>query len=187
MSDKEILELYLARNEEAVRRTQEQYGAYCHTIAYRILQDEGESAECVNDTWFQAWRTIPPTIPQSLRAYLARITRNLSLNRYRRAHQKKREGDRVSVCIDELSECIASDATPEKSMEQSFLGELISGFLRGLPTEERIMFVRRYFYMDSVAEVAAYFGCSESRVKTTMFRCRKRLQELLIREEVCEI
>lgn len=184
MSEQEILELYLARNEEAVRKTQEKYGAYCHTIAYRILQDEGESSECVNDTWFQAWRTIPPTIPQSLRAYLAKITRNLSLNRYRRAHQKKREADRMSVCLDELQECIASDMTPEKSVEQSFLGQLISEFLRGLPKEERIMFVRRYFYMDSVAEVAAHLGCSESRVKTTMFRCRKRLQEVLIREEV---
>ena len=88
------------------------------------------------------------------------------------------------MCIDELQECLASDSTPEKSYEQSFLGQVINDFVRDLPREERMMFVRRYFYMDSVAEVAAYLGCSESKVKTTMFRTRKKLQEILIREEV---
>ena len=185
MSEQEIVELYLARNEDAVRKSEEVYGAYCHTIAYRILQDEGEAAECVNDTWFQAWRTIPPTIPNNLGAYLAKITRNLSLNRYRRAHQKKREADRVAVCLDELQECVSGGVTPEQAAEQSYLGQLINDFLRGLSKEERIMFVRRYCYMDSVAEVAAHLGCSESKVKTTMYRCRKKLQEILTREEVC--
>lgn len=185
MSGQEIVELYLARNEEAVRKSEEEYGIRCHTIAYRILHDEGEAAECVNDTWFQAWRTIPPTVPDNLGAYLARITRNLSLNRYRRAHQKKREIDRMAVCLDELQECVSGGVTPERVVEQGYLGQLISGFLRELPKEERIMFVRRYFYMDSVAEVAKRLGCSESKVKTTMFRCRKKLQEILIREEVC--
>ncbi|MGN0344180.1 MAG: RNA polymerase sigma factor [Lachnospiraceae bacterium] len=184
MSEQEIIELYLARNEDAVRKSEEVYGAYCHTIAHRILQDEGEAAECVNDTWFQAWRTIPPTIPNNLGAYLAKITRNLSLNRYRRAHQKKREADRVSTCLDELQECVAGGITPEQVMEQKYLSEVISDFLRGLSKEERVMFVRRYFYMDSVAEVAAHLNCSESKVKTTMFRCRKKLQKILIREEV---
>lgn len=185
MSGQEIVELYLARNEEAVRKSEEVYGSCCHMIAYRILHDEGEAAECVNDTWFQAWQTIPPTVPGNLGAYLARITRNLSLNRYRRAHQKKREADRIAVCLDELQECVSGGITPEQSAEQSYLGQLISDFLRGLPKEERMMFVRRYFYMDSVAEVAERLGCSESKVKTTMFRCRKKLQEILIREEVC--
>ena len=185
MSEQNIVELYLARDEEAIRKSEEAYGAYCHTIAYRILQDEGEAAECVNDTWFQAWRTIPPTIPKHLGAYLAKITRNLSLNRYRRSHQKKREADRVAVCLDELKECVSGGTTPEQAVEQSYLGQVISDFLRSLPKEERIMFVRRYFYLDSVAEVATHLGCSESKVKTTMFRCRKKLQEILIREEVC--
>lgn len=185
MSEQEIVELYLARNEEAVRKTQETYGAYCHAIAYRILQDEEEAAECVNDTWFQAWRTIPPTIPEHLGAYLARITRNLSLNRYRKANRKKREADRMAVCLDELRECVPGGVTPEQAAEQSHLGQVISDFLRGLSKEERIMFVRRYFYMDSVAEVAGCLGCSESKVKTAMFRCRKKLQEILAREEVC--
>lgn len=90
----------------------------------------------------------------------------------------------MAISLEELQECIPAGQTPEQAMEQSFLGRLISDFLRGLEKEERIMFVRRYFYMDSVAEVAAYLGCSESKVKTTMFRCRKKLQELLIREEV---
>lgn len=184
MSEKEILELYFARNEEAIKKSEEAYGAYCRTVAYRILQDEGEAAECVNDTWFQAWRAIPPAQPQNLGAYLAKITRNLSLNRYRSACRKKREADRVAVSIEELGECIPAGGTPEQAMEQSYLGELISNFLRRLPKEERVMFVRRYFYMDSVAEVADYLGCSESKVKTTMFRCRKRLQELLVQEEV---
>ena len=184
MSEQEILDLYLARDEQAVQKSQETYGAYCHTIAYRILQDEGDAAECVNDTWFQAWRTIPPTIPHHLGAYLAKITRNLSLNRYRKIHQKKREGDRVAVCIDELQECLPSDETPEKVYEQTCLTKLINDFVSELPKEERIMFVRRYFYMDSVAEVAKLLGCSESKIKTTMFRTRKKLQEILTKEEV---
>ena len=90
----------------------------------------------------------------------------------------------MAVCIDELQECLASDATPEKSCEQNLLGQIINDFVRDLPREERMMFVRRYFYMDSVAEVAAHLGCSESKVKTTMFRTRKKLQQILIREEV---
>lgn len=184
MSEQEILKLFAARNEDAIKRCEESYGAYCRTISYRILQDEGEAAECVNDTWFQAWQAIPPAQPNNLGAYLAKIARNLSLNRYRSAHQKKREAGRVAVSLEELAECVPAGGTPEQEMESSYLGEVISNFLRGLPKEERVMFVRRYFYMDSVAEVAACFGYSESKVKTTMFRCRKRLQEVLIREEV---
>ena len=170
MSELEILELFAARNERAIKKCEESYGAYCRTISFRILQDEGEVAECVH--------------PQNLGAYLAKITRNLSLNRYRSAHRKKRGADRVSVSLEELAECVPSGETLEQTVEKGRLGKIISGFLRELPKEERVMFVRRYFYMDSVAEVALFLGCSESRVKTTMFRCRKRLQEVLIREEV---
>lgn len=184
MSEQEILELFAARDEEAIKRCEESYGAYCRTISYRILQDEGEVAECLNDTWFQAWRTIPPTQPQNLGAYLAKIVRNLSLNRYRSAHQKKREAGRVAVSLEELAECVPTGETLEQAVEKGRMGEVISGFLRKLPKEERVMFIRRYFYMDSVAEVAGFLGCSESKVKTTMFRCRKKLQEVLVREEV---
>lgn len=185
MSEQEILGLFAERNEAAIKRCEESYGAYCRTISYRILKDEGEVAECVNDTWFQAWQAIPPAQPQNLGAYLAKIVRNLSLNRYRSTHRKKREAGRVAVSLEELAECVpATGETLEQTVEKGRLGEIISGFLRELPKEERVMFVRRYFYMDSVAEVADFLGCSESKVKTTMFRCRKRLQEVLIREEV---
>lgn len=184
MSEREILELFAARDEAAIKKCEENYGAYCRTISYRILQDEGEAAECVNDTWFQAWRTIPPTEPQNLGAYLAKIVRNLSLNRYRSAHRKKRGAERVAVSLEELAECVPTGETLEQTIEKGRLGTIISSFLRGLPKEERVMFVRRYFYMDSVAEVAAFLGCSESKVKTTMFRCRKKLQDVLVREEV---
>ena len=185
MEDEKIIQLIWDREEQGLKELSDKYNNYCHSISCRIVHDEEDARECVNDTWFQAWRTIPPTIPNNLGAYLARITRNLSLNRYRRAHQKKREADRVAVCLDELQECVSGGVSPERMAEQSYLGQVISDFLRGLPKEERIMFVRRYFYMDSVAEVAEYFGCSESKVKTMMFRCRKKLQEILIREEVC--
>lgn len=184
MSEQEILELFAARDETAIKKCEESYGAYCRTISYRILQDEGEAAECVNDTWFRAWQAIPPAQPENLGAYLAKIARNLSLNRYRNARRKKREAGRVAVSLEELAECVPAGDTLEQTVERGRLGEIISGFLRELPEEERVMFVRRYFYMDSVAEVAGRLECSESRVKTTMFRCRKRLQEVLIREEV---
>jgi RNA polymerase sigma-70 factor (ECF subfamily) len=184
MSEQELLEMYEARNQAAIQETEERYGAYCHTIAYRILRDEGEAAECLNDTWFAAWQAIPPAKPKNLGAYLTKITRNLSLNRYRSNHQQKRQADRMSVCIDELAECIPSLTTPERAYEQSYLGQLLTQFLRELPKEERIMFVRRYFFMDSVAEVAEHMGCGESKVKTAMFRTRKKLQKLLTEEGI---
>lgn len=183
MLEKEIIELYLTRNEEAIQRTQETYGTYCHTIAYRILRDESDVAECINDTWYHAWNAIPPTIPASLKAYLAKITRNLSLNRYRSIHQKKRQADRVTMCIDELQECIPDHNSPEVIFEKNHLVGIINDYLKGLSKEERIMFVRRYFYMDTVPEVASYLNCSQSKVKITMFRCRKKLQQVLIKED----
>lgn len=182
MSDKEIINLYLARDEKAIQLTQDVYGKYCRTISYRILQNNEETEECLNDTWLKAWQTIPPTIPERLGAYLSKIARNLALNRYRHQHQQKREGDLVNVCIDELQESIPTEDTPEKTIEMSLLTELVNKFLENLPSHERVMFVRRYFYMDTVAEVAEYMGFSESKVKTTMFRTRKKLQDFLKKE-----
>ena len=183
MLEQEIVQLYLARDERAIQLTQEQYGNYCKTIAYRILQNEEETSECLNDTWYRAWQTIPPAIPQHLGGYLAKITRNLALNRYRYARQKKREADRVTLCLHELEECIPAHETPEQCLEHQYIAELINTYLRNLPKTERMMFVRRYFYMESVSEVAASMKCSEAKVKTTMFRCRKKLKQYLISEE----
>ncbi len=182
MSDKEIINLYLARDERAIQLTQDAYGRYCRTIAQRILQNNEETEECLNDTWLKAWQTIPPTIPERLGAYLSKIARNLALNRYRHQHQQKREGDLMSMCIDELQESIPAEDTPEKAIEKALLTDLINKFLENLPKDERVMFVRRYFYMDSVAEVAEYMGFSESKVKTSMHRTRQKLQEYLTKE-----
>ncbi len=182
MKDNEIIDLYLARDEQAIKYTEDSYGKYCRTIIYRVLGNDEETEECLSDTWLKAWQTIPPTYPNHLGAYVSKIARNLALNRYRYQHQKKREGDLVGLCLDELQDCIPSEDSPERALESKLLVELLNHFLEELPREERIMFVRRYFYLDSVAEVADYLGCSEGKVKTTMYRTRKKLQEYLGRE-----
>ncbi len=184
MTERELVKLYLMRDEAAIRESEAAYGAYCQTIARRILHDEGEAAECVNDAWFQAWQTIPPAEPEHLGAYLAKITRNLALSRYRKAHSQKRGADRVELCLDELSECLPDGDTPENAAERELLAKTVNDFIAGLPGDERVMFVRRYFYLDSVSEVANRMGCSQAKVKTAMFRCRKKLQEWLKKEEI---
>lgn len=181
MEDMEIIDLYWSRNEAAISHTQQKYGAYCTKIANNILYNREDCMECVNDTWLKAWNAMPEARPNQLAAFLGAITRNLSLDRYRKSHANKRGKGEVELVFDELQDCLAADG-PEQQMEMNQLTEHINMFLEKMEKENRMIFVRRYWYMDSVKEIADRYEISEGKVKSSLFRSRKRLSEYLVKE-----
>lgn len=184
MDDNQIIDLYWARSETAITETANKYGAYCHRIAYNILQNDQDSEECVNDTYHKTWDTIPPQRPQILRAFLGKITRNLSLNRYEKRMTEKRGAGEMPTVLEELEWCVPAHNNVEQVIDDLALTELLNAFLAELPAEPRKIFLRRYWYLDSVKEIAAAFSVSESKVKTTLFRTRNQLKVLLEKEGV---
>ena len=182
MEDEKIVALYLERDESAISCTAEKYGARLRGLALHILMDSSASEECENDTYFQAWSLIPPHKPVSyLYAFLARITRHLSLNYCRERNRLKRKAFLVEFS-DELEQCIPGpDDTPSR-VEAKLLGESISRFLRKQPEEKRNVFLRRYWYGDSLEDIARRYGFTVSKVKSLLHRTRKGLREHLIRE-----
>lgn len=179
MTDEAIVALYFARDEAAISESDRKYGVYCTKIAMNILSDVSDSEECVNDTWLGAWRSIPPKSPANLAAYLGKITRNLSINRFQKRHADKRGINEFALSLNELDECIpgGQPAEPETDAEQ--IGASISAFLRTQKELERRIFVRRYFFCDAIADLAAQLDMSESRVKSLLFRMRARLRKHL--------
>ena len=172
MEDRDIIEMYFARTERAIAETSGKYGAYCTTIAMNILSSREDTDECLNDTWLRAWNSIPPNRPNVLRVFLGKITRNLALDKYRARTAEKRVGGEFAVSLDELDECVG--AVDER--ESAEIGESISRFLRTQPKETRSVFVCRYFYCDSISDIARRFGISEAKVKTLLFRTRSKLK-----------
>ena len=182
MDDERIVELYLCRDEAAISRSAEEYGARLRAVSYGIVRDAETAEECENDSYMQAWNSIPPHEPRGyLYAFLARITRNISLNRCRERNRLKR-----SACICELSaeleQCIPAPNDGQCRIDDIALKEALNGFLRKLSSEKRGIFLRRYWYMDSVAEISGRFGISESKVKSVLFRCRNQLRDYLEKE-----
>ena len=149
MDDRQIIELYNERSETAISETADKYGKYCYYIAYHILYNEQDSEECVNDTYLRTWQAIPPQCPNKLSAFLGRITRNLALNRYRYYMKEKRGYGQTSLVLDELQECVPATGStePEQVVEDKLLSEVLNRFLHELPTEKRMMFLRRYWYL----------------------------------------
>ncbi len=186
MEDREIIELFWARDERAVEAASEKYGRYCRAIAGNILGDEQDAAECVNDAWLRAWNSIPPHRPENLKAFLGRLTRCASLNRWRDEHSLKRGGGQAALAYEELSECIPASGQIDEALREKELVRALDRFLSDLPKTERRLFVRRYWYFDSVAELAKSFGFSQSKVKTTLWRLRKKLLEALKKEGVLD-
>lgn len=184
MDDKQIIELFYERSEDAIAKTSEKYGSFCYYIAEHILHDRQDSEECVNDTYLKAWETIPPQAPTKLSAYLGKITRNLALGKYRYNSRKKRgEGVNAEV-LEELAECIAAKDNTEAVAEEQMLVELLNSFLKELPEERRKMFLQRYWYMNSIKEIAAEWSVSESKVKMTLLRVRAELKQRLESEGI---
>ena len=184
MEDAQIIQLFWDRNEDAISRAEEKYGRYCTSIAFNIVSEWSDAEECLNDCMLRAWNSIPPARPNSLKAYLGKIIRNLALDRIESASAAKRGGGEIPLALDELSECISGGEDPAAAAEVKEVTEAINRFLTGQDELKRKLFVRRYWYMDSLAEAAQRVGVKESNAKTILFRLRRELAEYLRGEGV---
>ena len=182
MDDQYIVELFFNRDEQALTHTDKKYGKLCHSVAMNILGNREDTEECVNDTYLQAWNAIPPERPTLLGAYLCRITRNLAINRYRADRRDKRGAGQTALALEELAECPAEGGA--SLADDVTLRDALNAFLRALPQLQRDVFLQRYWYVCSIADIAAEFGMSESRVKMMLHRMRIRLREHLTREGI---
>lgn len=177
MEDNEIISLYFARSEQAIRETQDKYGKMLRSIAFHILSSRADAEECENDTYVKTWNAIPPERPAVFSAFLAKITRNLSLNRYEMSHAQKRGQGEMPVVLDELAEVI-----PDHPLDERELTDLLNEFLQGLDSETRNIFLRRYWFGDSIREIARISRSSQSRIKMILLRTRNKLKEALEQE-----
>lgn len=184
MEDSRIIELYWRREEAAIAETDKKYGKYCYTIAHNILRSGEDSKECVNDTYAGAWNAMPPHRPSFLSAFLGKITRRLALKRLRGSLAEKRGGGETAASFEELEECIPSQKSIDDWIEIEALTQILNEFLDMLPDNERRVFLRRYWYFDSVKTIAAGFGFTESKVKMLLKRTRDKLKERLCEEEI---
>ena len=182
MEDAEIVALYWERNEDAIAQTKTKYGAYLNKVAYHILADLEDSRECVSDTLLAAWRSMPDNRTKDLRTYLSRITRQVSIDLYRRRNRIKRYASEYAVSLDELGDSLTDGRTPEDELNAKLLTEAVNRFLRFLPDEARNPFIGRYYFFDSLKDVARYCGMSESKCKSMLYRTRQSLKVWLQKE-----
>lgn len=183
MTDEAILKLFESRSEDALKAVSDAYRGLIFSVAFGILRSREDAEECVNDVLLSAWDSIPP-LPESLPAYLSKLARNAAISAYRIKNAQKRGGGQVPAIIDELSECIPDPASGRDPCDDMVLRGVLSRFVSSLPGEMRGMFVKRYWYSYSLAEVAQAFGVSESRVKARLARARKKLRKMLEKEGV---
>ena len=181
MEDEKIIALYWERNEDAIRETDIKYGRYCHAIAYNVLYSHEDAEECVNDTWNSAWNAMPPEKPTKLSSFLARITRNIAIDRYRYNGAQKRSAE-VESAIDEYWECIPNGDAPIE--DEFLLRQAINGFLAGLDTRTRVIFMRRYWYSMSVKDIADGMRLSEGHVSVILHRTRSKFRDYLTKEGI---
>lgn len=179
MQDAAIIRLYFARDERAISETAQKYGSYCAAIANNILTDRLDAEECVNDTWLRTWNAIPPQRPRQFSAFLGKITRNLSLSRYRARTAEKRGGGQTPLVLDELAELVSDTDTVEQQLAYRELVAALNAFLGKLPGEKRALFLRRYWYFDPICDIAARFGMTENNVCVTLSRLRQQLRRTL--------
>lgn len=182
MEDQKIVSLFWERDPEAISQASVQYGAYCFSIAQGILNNREDSQECVNDTWLQAWNCIPPRKPAVLRAFLGKITRNIAISLYRSETAQKRGGGQLPLVLEELSYCIAGNADPEERYSAKELGKSVNSFVKALPQRDGNVFVRRYYFTESIESIAQRYGLQESYVLVILHRTRNKLRKHLIRE-----
>jgi RNA polymerase sigma-70 factor (ECF subfamily) len=182
MDDSRIIDLYWSRSENAINETAVKYGKYCRTIAYNILSNAEDADESVNDTYLGAWNSMPPHRPSILATFLGKITRRISINRWREKNTGKRGGGEVPLVLDELVECIPSENDVESRVQADELAKVIDAFIIALPGAERRVFVCRYWYLDSIPAICKQFDFSPSKVKSMLHRTRNKLM-LCLKEE----
>ena len=182
MNDLSIIELYFARDEEAIKQTDMKYGKLCHRVAYNILYNNEDSEECVNDTYIGVWNAIPPTRPNNFMAFVCKITRNLSLKRLEAMSRQKRS-QAILISLDELAE-VLSDESIANGVSDEDIGKLISDFLRNEKSEIRDVFIRKYYFFDSIGDIARRYDFTESKVKNMLHHTRTKLKDFLIKEGI---
>lgn len=182
MEDEQIVALYWRRDETAVQQTERKYGRYLTKIAYQILANREDSEEMVSDTYIKAWNSIPPHRPKVLSTYLGKLTRQTSIDCYRKRHSEKRKGSEYALSLAELADCVSAGNTTDQEVDCRLLGAAINAYLRTLTPEARCVFVRRYYFMDPIREIAAYQRVSESKVKSMLYRVRIGLKAYLEQE-----
>lgn len=180
MEDIEIVNLYWERNSNAIKETASKYGGYCKAIAWNILGNNEDVEECVNDTYLNTWNSIPPNRPNVFSAYLGKITRNLSFDKFRHRHADKCGGGEIELVLDELSECVSGTDSVEEEIEKKELVQAVNTFLDTLPQEKCSIFLCRYWYAIPVSEIATRFGMSEGNVSVILNRIRNKLKNYLI-------
>lgn len=182
MDDKSIVDLYFSRCEEAISQTEKKYGHYCYAIAYNILKSKEDAEESVSDTYMAAWRAIPPRRPAVLSTFLGKITRHLAIDRWRERGADKRGGGEITLALEELEDCASNAPTPEDAYQQKELRAAYIRFLDRLEVMERRVFLRRYWYLDSIEDIASGCGFSKSKVKSMLHRTRNKLRQQLEKE-----
>ena len=176
MDDSKIIELFWNRSEEAISETDKKYGKYCYYIAKNILNSGEDAEECVNDSYLRAWNSIPPKSPERLQTYLGKIVRNLSLNKLERMNAEKRGGGQTQIILEELAECVPLDSRADSITDTMLIKDVLDRFLDTLPKESRMIFVRRYWYLASIKEIAKEYGISEGKTAVALSRTRKKLR-----------
>lgn len=184
MTDEKIIDLYWARSETAISETENKYGNLCSSIAYNILKNKEDTEECVNDTYLKAWNSMPTERPQRLMAFLAKISRNIALNKIKHDSAKKRGGSEIDVALDELCDCVSGDLLSDDIVDKMFFDGLINRFLAELKTQDRCIFVLRYWYLYPCAEIARKYQINESKVKVSLHRMRQSLKCILESEGI---
>ena len=184
MEDKQIVDLYWQRSEIAILETSKKYGQMCYSIAYKILRDNEDSEECLNDTYLSAWNSMPTNRPNILTAFLAKITRNLSINRYVHNSAQKRGGGEHTLAFEELTNFARSADDPEAIIDEMHLSRVLNEFLDGLSERNHDIFLSRYWENSTIAEIAEIYGMNQNTVKTSLHRMKEELKEVLINEEV---
>ena len=183
MDDIKIIDLFFARSELAIEALDGKYGAICHNLSRSILKDQQDAEECVNDAYLGVWNAIPPHSPNPLSVFVCKIVRNISMMRYRANTALKRNSNYDST-MEELENCLSSSVSVEDSLEEKELIAIIEDFLRGLSQENRVIFLRRYWYGESIAEIAEACGAGSGRIRSSLFRTRARLRRRLEEEGV---
>ena len=182
MEDSQIIAMYFDRDEGAIHACREKYEPYCMAVARNILAEQRDAEECVNDTWLRSWNAMPPHRPARLSAFLGKITRNLALNRWRSRRTARRGGGEVPLALAELEECLSGGSTPEEELDAKALTQAVTAYLRGQSALKRMVFIRRYWYLNTVPVIARQMAMSESKVKSMLHRMRLELQEELEKE-----
>lgn len=182
MEDEQIVQLYWERSDRAISETAYKYGTYCRSIAQNILQNPEDAEEIVNDTWLGAWNAMPPHRPGVLSTFLGKLTRRISIDRFRTRTRHKRGGDTVTLALEELNECVPGGQDIQQELEQRELVRAIDRFLDTLPDRERRIFLCRYWYLDDIASISARFGFTRSKVKSMLYRIRNKLRTHLQEE-----